>query len=148
MLAPTQTPSVSDADAERLLSQLSNELMSPYCPGRTISSCPSDQARKLEDQILAQAKAGKGRAEIEQGLVERFGPQIIGYAPQPVVLYGSAAAGLVGVLLLGWAGRRWLRRRPASVAAAHATAAAVQPGAVSRAERDKLDDALDELDEF
>ena len=83
MMAP------EDAERERVLAELSNELMSPYCPGRTIASCPSGQARKLEDHILAEAQAGKTREEIEQSLVERFGPEIIGYAPQPVVLYGS-----------------------------------------------------------
>ncbi len=147
MNAPAANP---DADAERLLSQLSNELMSPFCPGRTIASCPSDQARKLEDRILADAKAGKSRAEIEQALVERYGAEIIGYAPQPVVLYGAAGAGLAGAVLLGWAGRRWLRGRRAAVGAISTapTETRKPAGAVSKAERDALDDALDEIDEF
>lgn len=146
MTAPAAT---SDADAERLLSQLSNELMSPFCPGRTIASCPSDQARKLEDRILAEAKAGKSRAEIEQSLVDRYGSEIIGYAPQPVVLYGAAGAGVAGAVLLGWAGRRWLRGRRAGGAIPATpidTPQAATP--VSKAERDALDDALDEIDEF
>ncbi len=142
MVAPTQV------EAETLRSDLSNELMSPYCPGRTIASCPSGNARKLEDQILADAQAGKTRAEIEQGLVERFGPQIIGYAPQPVVLYGAAAAGVVGLLLLGWAGRTWRRRSRAVAVTSGATAASATAASLSPRDRDRLDDALDELDEF
>jgi cytochrome c-type biogenesis protein CcmH/NrfF len=142
-----------DAEAERLLSELSNELMSPYCPGRTIAACPSEQARKLEDQILVQAKAGKSREEIEQSLVASFGPKIIGYAPQPVVLYGSAAAGVSGLLVLAWLGRRWRRRSrgapgAAVGAAASQPAAAATPRKVSARDRDRIDDALDELDEF
>ena len=129
---------------ERVLADLSNELMSPYCPGRTISSCPSGQARKLEDDILAQAQAGKTRQEIEQTLVERFGPQIIGYAPQPVVLYGAAVAGFAGLLLLAWAGKRW-RRRSVGMAA---IGAAPVVGGLSARDRGRLDDALDEVDEF
>lgn len=133
-----------EAEPERVLAELSNELMSPYCPGRTIASCPSGQARKLEDHILAEAQAGKTREEIEQSLVERFGPEIIGYAPQPVVLYGAAAAGFVGLLALVWVGRRW-RRRPPATATAAATPAAPS---LSARDRDRLDDALDEVDEF
>lgn len=142
MVAPTQV------QAETLRSDLSNELMSPYCPGRTIASCPSGNARKLEDQILAEAQAGKTREEIEQGLVERFGPQIIGYAPQPVVLYGAAAAGLAGLLVLGWAARTWRRRSRAVPAAAGASPATAAATSLSPRDRDRLDDALDELDEF
>ena len=135
-------------EPERILSDLSNELMSPYCPGRTISSCPSEQARKLEEQILVQAQAGKSREQIEQSLVDRFGPQIIGYAPQPVVLYGAAAAGLAGLLVVGWAARRWLRRpTPAGAKASAATDAPAVTGP-SKAERARLDDALDDVDEF
>ena len=37
-------------DPELILQELSNELMSPYCPGRTIAACPSPNARKLEDR--------------------------------------------------------------------------------------------------
>lgn len=134
-----------EAQPERVLAELSNELMSPYCPGRTIASCPSGQARKLEDQILAEAQAGKTREEIEQSLVERFGPQIIGYAPQPVVLYGAAAAGFAGLLALAWVGRRW--RRGARAKAAPVATPAATP-TLSARDRDRLDDALDEVDEF
>lgn len=147
-------------EAEQILSELSNELMSPYCPGRTISSCPSEQARKLEDHILAEAKAGKSRDEIEHELVEQFGSQIVGYAAQPIVLYGAAVAGLLGILYVAWVGRRWLRgRTPDPVLATAAGAAGgaavganrAAPGgaaAPSEAERDRLEDALDDLDEF
>ncbi len=140
-MAPSAQP------PERVLSDLSNELMSPYCPGRTIASCPSDQARKLEDHILAEAQAGKSREDIEQSLVQRFGPQIIGYAPQPVVLYGAAAAGFAGLLLLAWAGRRW-RRAKAATSSTVAPGPAAPATALSPRDRDRLDDALDEVDEF
>jgi cytochrome c-type biogenesis protein CcmH/NrfF len=147
-------------EAEQILSELSNDLMSPYCPGRTISSCPSEQARKLEDHILAEAKAGKSRQEIEQELVDQFGSTIIGYAPQPVVLYGATAAGIVGILFIAWVGRRWMRGRTPALATAAAGAAtgvaagaasagaAARGGRPSEAERERLEDALDDLDEF
>jgi cytochrome c-type biogenesis protein CcmH/NrfF len=131
--------------------------MSPYCPGRTIASCPSEQARKLEDHILAQAKAGKSREEIEQDLVGQFGTQIVGYAPQPMLLYGVAGAGLAGLILVAWVGRKWMRARAPQTAALGGGAAAgvgagLRPGAPAKspsaAERERLEDALEDLDEF
>jgi cytochrome c-type biogenesis protein CcmH/NrfF len=71
--APPRDP----VQAEALTNELSHDLMSPYCPGRTIATCPSPQARKLEMHILDQAQQGKSRAEIETALAERF-PDIRG----------------------------------------------------------------------
>jgi cytochrome c-type biogenesis protein CcmH/NrfF len=140
------------ADPDQILQTLSNDLMSPYCPGRTIASCPSPQARQLEDHILEQAQAGRSREEIEAALVERFGDEIRGYEAQPVLLYGSALVGLLALAAVVVMGRRWVRRPAAAVglgAAAAATAGAVaaQP-APTQAELDRLEDALDEVDEL
>jgi cytochrome c-type biogenesis protein CcmH/NrfF len=140
------------ADPDQILQTLSNDLMSPYCPGRTIAACPSPQARQLEDHILEQAQAGRSREEIETALVERFGDDIRGYEAQPVLLYGSALVGLVALAVVVVMGRRWARRPAAAMglgAAAAATAGGVgaQP-APTQAELDRLEDALDEVDEL
>jgi len=124
---------------DQILQTLSNDLMSPYCPGRTISSCPSPQARQLEDHILEQAKEGKSREEIETALVARFGEDIVGYAPPPVLLYGGMLTGLAALVLLVMMGRRWSRRAPPAVAGG---------AGMTRAELDRLEDALDEEDGF
>lgn len=146
-LAPASTE--RDDQAAQVLTDLSNDLMSPYCPGRTIASCPSEQARKLEDRILAEAKAGKSRDEIEQELVQQFGPEIVGYAPQPMLLYGVAGAGLAGLIAVAWVARKWRRARaPAGAAGATPATAGGAKGKPSAAEREKLEDALDDLDEF
>ena len=130
-------------DPELILQELSNELMSPYCPGRTISACPSPNARKLEDHILAEAQGGKSREEIEAELVGRFGSEIIGYAPQPFVLYGSLVVGLLALGGVAGAGRKWVRGSRAAAPHAEGAAPAKKP---SRAELDALDDALDDED--
>ncbi len=133
-------------DPDQILQTLSNDLMSPYCPGRTIAACPSPQARQLEDHILGEAKAGKSRQEIEQSLVARFGDEIVGYAPQPVLLYGSALVGLLALVALMVVGRRWSQRGRSP---AGATVAGSSTGHTpTRAELDRLEDALDEVDEF
>jgi len=137
------------ADPDQILQSLSNDLMSPYCPGRTIAACPSPQARQLEDHILAQAQGGKSREQIEASLVQRFGDDIVGYRPQPVLLYGSAVVGLLALLAVVLMGRRWARR-PAAVglSPAVAMAAAGAHAVPSQAELDRLEDALDEVDEI
>ena len=135
-------------DPELILQDLSNELMSPYCPGRTIAACPSPNARKLEDHILAEAKSGKTREEIEQQLVGRFGEEIVGYTAPSSVLYGSLIVGLLALGGLGWAGRKWVRGAGAGPREATASGGAAKSGTPSRAELDALEDALDEEDGF
>jgi len=161
----------SEQHAEDLATELSHDLMSPYCPGRTIASCPSPQARKLENSILEQAKAGKSRVEIESELASRF-PDIRGYVGRPEIIYGTAVVALLAIIGLILAGRRWVgHSRASAIAAASGTAsqfavatagagpaAAASPSAEGLAgtaagkpsprEIDALDDALDRIDEF
>jgi cytochrome c-type biogenesis protein CcmH/NrfF len=138
---------MSPESPERVLQDLSNDLMSPYCPGRTISSCPSGNARKLEDHILEQARAGKTREEIEADLVERFGSDIVGYAPRPVVLYGTAIMALMALMLIAMIARRWVRKS-GLLAPRSASGSAAPRSGPTRAELDALDDALDDEDGF
>jgi len=56
---------------------LANELMSPYCPGRTLNDCPSSQAAELKSWILAQEQAGRSQAEVETDLYARYGDVIL-----------------------------------------------------------------------
>lgn len=150
--AVTQTPAGAGPapQAEALMVELSHDLMSPYCPGRTIASCPSPQARKLESHILEQAESGKSRAEIEAALVERF-PDIRGYVGRPEILYGTALVALLAIVGLTLAARRWVRRttaRAADLSAARSPAGAAPEVSASRRENDALDDALGRIDEF
>lgn len=130
-------------DPQQTLQELSNNLMSPYCPGKTIASCSSQNARKLEDTILEQAKAGKSADEIESELVEQFGEHVIGYRPPPYLVGGTVVLGAIGIMGLVAVGRRWVQGR---------TGAATNPsstiGTPTQAELDALEDALDEDEEF
>lgn len=56
---------------------LAHELMSPYCPGRTLAECPSPQAGELRFWILNQAAAGASEPEVRQMLAERYGDVLL-----------------------------------------------------------------------
>lgn len=145
-------PPKADREAEQVLSDLSNDLMSPFCPGRTIAACPSGQARKLEERILAEAKSGKSRDEIEQALVADYGTGVIGYRPPPSLIATVVIGGVLALSVLIMLGRRWVRGTPATAAGpagdAGKAAAAAGASGPSVAELDALEDALDDEDGF
>jgi cytochrome c-type biogenesis protein CcmH/NrfF len=57
--------------------RLSREVMSPYCPGRALSDCPSPQAAEVREWIVEQEQAGVPRSEVEQELFRVFGDQLL-----------------------------------------------------------------------
>ncbi len=58
--------------------EISDEIMSPYCPGRTLSACPSDDARKLRQRITSQLNQGYSTDAVKRQLVGMFGKEILG----------------------------------------------------------------------
>jgi cytochrome c-type biogenesis protein CcmH/NrfF len=53
------------------------EIMSPFCPGRTLAACTSPQAESLREWILVQEEEGRGQEEVHRELVERYGDIIL-----------------------------------------------------------------------
>ncbi len=88
--------------------EIANELMSPFCPGRTLSDCPSPQAESLRMWILVQEASGRTRADVEAELYERYG-DMMRPAPRPEgfgltaylipVFLGLAGGGLLAIYL-------------------------------------------------
>lgn len=56
---------------------MAHELMSPFCPGRTLAECPSPQATDLRFWILTQAAAGVSEADVRIMLEDRFGDVLL-----------------------------------------------------------------------
>jgi cytochrome c-type biogenesis protein CcmH/NrfF len=144
--SPAQ-PTPEELQAEELTRDIAAEMPSPYCPGRSISSCPTEAARELEDDILDLAKEGKDREQIELVLVARFGEEKMGKAHENEVLVGVIVGAVLALGVIMYMARQWLR--PASVAtsasAGTATPAATLAG-VKPSELDRLEEELDELD--
>lgn len=145
-MANPPTPTPEDLQAEQLAQDIAGEMPSPYCPGRSIASCPSGAARELEHDILGLAKQGKTREQIEQILVARFGEQTMGQAHSPVVLIGIGVASVLALALIVRAGRSWLRKPATAGAGVAGGAAPTDIEGVSRTELDRLEDELDRLD--
>jgi cytochrome c-type biogenesis protein CcmH/NrfF len=107
--------------------EIAHELMSPYCPGRTLAECPSSQADTLRMWLHVQEASGRPVEEVKAELVERFGEKILS-APRPEG-FGLAAyvvpvlAFLVGGMLV-WA---FLRKQTREAAARPPPAAAAGP---------------------
>jgi len=53
--------------------QLSHDLMSPFCPGRTLSACTSPQADDLRMWMIVQEASGRSREDVKAELFERYG---------------------------------------------------------------------------
>jgi len=108
----------ASAQPEGWSQSLSTEMMSPFCPGRTLSNCPSPQADSLRMWILVQESTGRTRADVEEELYERYGDIILA-APRAEGI-GIAAYAVPVVAFLGGGGLilfllRRLTARPAPV---------------------------------
>jgi len=75
---PVSTAFAVDPVEESWAYDLAGEVMSPFCPGRTLSSCPSPQAAELIQWVILQEAAGATRAEVEDQLYARYGDVIRG----------------------------------------------------------------------
>lgn len=99
---------------------LAHELMSPYCPGRTLAACPSEQAAELRQWILLQEAAGATREEVVATLEARFGevirssPEAEGWGLAAWLLPGAAVA--AGALMVWLVLRRMVRPAASSAA--------------------------------
>ena len=60
MQASRSEPQASE-DHPDWVYDVANELMSPFCPGRTLADCPSPDAASLRMWIAVQAAAGRSR---------------------------------------------------------------------------------------
>jgi len=100
----------SAEDAPAWAYDLASDLMSPFCPGRTISDCPSPQAASLKAWIVVQAAAGRSREDVEEELYDRYGDVILA-APRSEGFGATAYWIPVAVFLAGGALVAWFLRR-------------------------------------
>ena len=117
----------ADAPAPGWAHELPHELMSPFCPGRTLADCTSEQAGTLKAWLLVQEAAGRSREDVEAELLARYGDVIL--AKPRASGFGLAAWGLpIGAFLAGGAFvALYLRRQAREAHAEHRPAAPLPP---------------------
>jgi cytochrome c-type biogenesis protein CcmH/NrfF len=88
----------------RAAHELSRELMSPYCPGRTLADCPSPDAGAVRDEIRQALRDGESVDSIRARIESRFGAVVIGVPTTtlgwmiPIAVLAAGALVLVLVL--------------------------------------------------
>jgi cytochrome c-type biogenesis protein CcmH/NrfF len=107
--------------------ELAGDLMSPFCPGVTISECTSSAAKSLTMWLVVQEAAGRSRKDVEEELYARYGDQIRA-APRPEG-FGLAAYVIPVVAFLGGGALLFvfLRRQTQSVSRAEPPSAPRRP---------------------
>lgn len=102
------------AAPEDVANRLSNEIMSPFCPGVTLHDCPSKEADELRDRIRNWSADGWNEDQIMAELTAEYGPGISAVPPNdgglaPWLLPALVAGG--GLFFAGALARRWTRAR-------------------------------------
>jgi len=121
---------------------IAHEIMSPFCPGRTLAACTSSQADELRQWILLQEAAGTSKEEVEAILYERFGDVVLA-APKPEGWGLGAYVIPIGAFALGAAAIPFLLRR--MVGREQKTAAAKESGPAPASPAPLDDAALERL---
>jgi cytochrome c-type biogenesis protein CcmH len=133
------------SDAHPTLAELEGEVMCPICQ-TTLDQSNSAAAQRIKAFIVRRIRAGDSKNEIEQRLVDDFGPAILAQPPKhgfDLVAWVLPIAGLlVGAVAVGFAAWRWTRRREPEPVYAGAGAPALDPDLERR-----LDEELRHFDE-
>ena len=101
---------LSDRGVSREAHALSSDLMSPYCPGRTLADCPSPDAAALRQEIRTRLAAGETSEQVRAGLERQFGDAVVGVPRTPIGWVLPGIGLLIGVWLLR---RAWSKIGPA-----------------------------------
>jgi cytochrome c-type biogenesis protein CcmH len=101
------------AAIEKRATALYQEIMSPFCAGRSLNDCPSSKAQELKDEMKLRLEAGESPDVIREDVIARFGEQ---YRAVPVfagfgvfvwiVPVGFVVLGLAVALLVSLGRRR------------------------------------------
>lgn len=88
-----------DPHAARVANQVSYEIMSPFCPGKTLAMCPSPAAAEVRMQLQQMAESGMSEAQIRDAVIEEHGEEFRTVEP-PWTDNLGLLIGLLGALLV------------------------------------------------
>ncbi|MGK0360502.1 MAG: cytochrome c-type biogenesis protein CcmH [Bradymonadia bacterium] len=101
---------MDDVQVDRRVRKLSDELKSPYCPGKTLMTCTSYQAFELRGEMKQMVRNGQSDAEIIAQLNDRFDNDVSN-PPQPwYTIVVPFLPYVLGAFLILIVLRRWARK--------------------------------------
>lgn len=68
----------SEEEINNLAQEMGEETMSPFCPGRTLQACPSEDARQLKLEITSLLQKGYSKEAIKRRLYSMYSENISG----------------------------------------------------------------------
>ena len=78
-----------EPNVQREANQIYGEVLSPFCPGRLLSDCPSGAASKLKAEIREKLAAGESTESVKEYLYTVYGDEI--RAAPPFQSFGIVA---------------------------------------------------------
>ena len=66
------------SNLDKIAQEISDTSMSPFCPGRTISACPSGDAKNLRDKIKSWLEQGYSEQAVRNQLSMVYGKEVSG----------------------------------------------------------------------
>lgn len=66
---------VSEEVWQRKAADMYQQVLSPFCPGRSLNDCPSSKAQELKTEMLVQLQSGVQEQEVLEGVFAKFGDQ-------------------------------------------------------------------------
>lgn len=85
------------AEEEEWGYKLGHELMSPFCPGRTLAACSSPQAADMRVWIVEQEELGRSEEEVKAELYQSYGDVL---RASPLASGGGQWAYVIPVVLI------------------------------------------------
>ena len=105
-LSHTSVHALTDSEVDARSHEISRTVLSPFCPGRMLSDCPSSAASELKESVRNRILAGESNAQILDSLYATYGDDIrstpAGHGVGILAWAAPALFLLVGALSVGW----------------------------------------------
>ncbi|HEX2386885.1 MAG TPA: cytochrome c-type biogenesis protein, partial [Candidatus Binatia bacterium] len=104
-------------DIEQQTHEIAAELRCPVCQNLSVADSPSELAVQMRVSIEEQLRQGKSPEQVKQFFVSKYGDWVLLAPPAKgfnlLLWLLPATAALCGVILVGFAVKRWARKRVA-----------------------------------
>ena len=95
--------------ASKRINRLSDQLKSPFCPGKTLLTCTSSQAYDLRKEMKEMILAGKKDAEILEVLRGAFGEKLENPIQPWYTILIPFLPFVFGILIAIWIFSKWIK---------------------------------------